>query len=143
MGAKAYRFSIAWRGCFRRNVSADPQCPLLLRPPVDELLQVGIEPYSPSIHWDLPQGSRTKSVAGDTAKLEAFGDYAGHVAARPAIASIDLTINEAGDSEFRLGWGVAPPASTADELNQVRHHEALGAWPRRVGDPRHGRAGTR
>ena len=78
---------------------------------------------------------------------KAFGDYAGHVAARISdrVRSI-FTINEAGRFvNFGYGWGVdAPGLKLPDaDVNQVRHHVALAHGLAVQAIRAHGRAGTR
>ena len=79
LGAKAYRFSIAWPRIFPEGTGAPNAKGLdFYDRLVDELLKRGIEPYATLYHWDLPQALQDK-VGGwqstDTSK--AFADYAG------------------------------------------------------------------
>src|SRR6202142_4233589 len=132
LGVKAYRFSIAWPRVFPDGAGApNPKGLDFYNRLVDELLANGIEPFATLYHWDLPQPLQDK-VGGwqssDTSK--AFADYAGHVAERlgDRVKSI-FTVNEVGRFvNFGYGWGIDAPGlklPTA-ELNQVRHHVALG-----------------
>lgn len=131
IGAKAYRFSIAWPRVFPDGAGKpNPKGLDFYDRLIDELLKQGIVPYATLYHWDLPQALEDK-VGGwrssETAK--AFGDYAAHVAARitDRVSSI-FTINEAGRFvTFGYGLGVdAPGLKLPDaEVNQVRHHVAL------------------
>jgi beta-glucosidase len=115
---------------------------------IDELLKHGIEPYATLYHWDLPQALEDK-VGGwrSSETSKAFGDYAGHVAARISdrVRSI-FTINEAGRFvNFGYGWGVdAPGLKLPDaDVNQVRHHVALAHGLAVQAIRAHGRAGTK
>ena len=56
LGAKAYRFSIAWPRVFPQGTAApNPKGLDFYNRLVDELLTNGIEPFSTFNHWDLPQ----------------------------------------------------------------------------------------
>jgi beta-glucosidase len=56
MGARAYRFSIAWPRVFPEGRgAANPKGLDFYDRLVDELLAAGIEPYATLYHWDLPQ----------------------------------------------------------------------------------------
>src|SRR5215216_3330177 len=110
LGAKAYRFSIAWPRVFPEGTGKpNPKGLDFYDRLVDELLRQGIEPYATLYHWDLPQALEDQ-VGGwrSSETSKAFGDYAGHVAARISdrVRSI-FTINEAGRFvNFGYGWGV-------------------------------------
>src|SRR5215212_1032729 len=132
LGVKAYRFSIAWPRVFPDGDGAPNPTGLdFYRRLVDELLANGIEPYATLYHWDLPQSLQDR-VGGwqssDTSK--AFANYAGYVAERltDRVRNI-FTINEAGRFvNFGYGSGIDAPGVKLPlaELNQVRHHVALG-----------------
>ena len=56
LGAKAYRFSIAWPRVFPEGTGApNPKGLDFYDRLVDELLKNGIEPFATLYHWDLPQ----------------------------------------------------------------------------------------
>ena len=81
LGAKTYRFSIAWarilpQGTGKPNDKGMAYYDRL----VDELLKNDIAPYATLFHWDLPQALPGGWQSRDTAK--AFGDYTGFVAKR-------------------------------------------------------------
>ncbi|MGH7493964.1 MAG: family 1 glycosylhydrolase [bacterium] len=81
MGAKAYRFSIAWPRVFPSGAGQpNPKGLDFYSRLVDELLKAGIEPFATLYHWDLPQTLQDKGgwQSRDTSK--AFADYAGYVA---------------------------------------------------------------
>ena len=133
LGVKAYRFSIAWPRVFPDGTGApNPKGLDFYNRLVDELLTNGIEPYATLYHWDLPQALQDR-VGGwqssDTSK--AFADYAGYVAERLS----DRVKNRSSRStkpdgflNFGYGWGIDAPGLKLPpaELNQARHHVALG-----------------
>ena len=56
IGAKAYRFSIAWPRIFPEGTGQpNPKGIDFYSRLVDELLGAGIEPFATLYHWDLPQ----------------------------------------------------------------------------------------
>src|SRR5450432_3162397 len=132
LGAKAYRFSIAWPRVFPEGTGAPNRKGLdFYDRLVDELLKAGIEPFATLYHWDLPQSLQDR-VGGwqssDTSK--AFADYAGYVAERltDRVKNI-FTLNEPGRFlNFGYGWGIDAPGLKLPpaELNQARHHVVLG-----------------
>ncbi len=132
LGAKAYRFSIAWPRVFPQGTGApNPKGLDFYDRLLDELLSHGIEPYATLYHWDLPQPLQDRFGGWQSSETSrAFADYAGYVAGRLSdrVKSI-FTVNEC--SRFvNLGYGAGidapglklPPAA----VNQVRHHVALG-----------------
>jgi len=131
LGAKAYRFSIAWPRVFPQGAgSANPKGLDFYQRLTDELLANGIEPFATLYHWDLPQALQDKGgwESRDTAK--AFADYAGHVGAKLSDRIRNfITINEF-TTFVELGYKTGlfapglklPPA----RVNQVRHHALLG-----------------
>ncbi|MES2193659.1 MAG: GH1 family beta-glucosidase [Pseudomonadota bacterium] len=131
LGAKAYRFSIAWPRVFPEGSGApNPKGLDFYNRLVDELLKNGIEPYATLYHWDLPQALQDRVggwLSSDTAK--AFGDYAGYVAERLSDRVKNIfTLNEAGRFlNFGYGWGIDAPGLKlpTGELNQARHHVVL------------------
>ncbi|WP_291869895.1 GH1 family beta-glucosidase [Bradyrhizobium sp.] len=131
LGAKAYRFSIAWPRVFPQGSGApNPKGLDFYNRLLDELLTNGIEPYATLYHWDLPQALQDR-VGGwqssDTSK--AFADYAGYVAERLSDRVKNIfTLNEAGRFlDFGYGWGIDAPGLKLPlgELNQARHHVVL------------------
>ncbi|QOG16312.1 GH1 family beta-glucosidase [Bradyrhizobium sp. SEMIA] len=132
LGVKAYRFSIAWPRVFPEGTGQpNPKGLDFYNRLVDELLANGITPYATLYHWDLPQALQDR-VGGwqssDTSK--AFADYAAYVAARltDRVKTV-FTVNEVGRFvNFGYGWGIdAPgPKLPTAQLNQARHHVALG-----------------
>ncbi|MCA6101346.1 GH1 family beta-glucosidase [Bradyrhizobium australafricanum] len=149
LGAKAYRFSIAWPRVFPDGAGTpNPKGLDFYNRLVDELLANGIEPYATLYHWDLPQALQNR-VGGwrsrDTSK--AFGDYAGYVAQRltDRVKNV-FTLNEVGRFlPFGYALGVDAPGLKlpAGEVNQARHHVALAHGLAVQAIRAKGRAGTR
>src|SRR6516164_5783635 len=143
IGAKAYRFSIAWPRIFPDGTGQpNPKGLDFYSRLADELLAAGIEPFATLYHWDLPQALQDKHggwQSRDTAK--AFADYAGYVAGKLSDRVRHFfTINEFR-SFVDMGYhghtlsvpggtmtiNLAPGLRLAPaELNQVRHHAVLG-----------------
>src|SRR5215218_5877077 len=132
LGAKAYRFSIAWPRVFPEGTGKpNPKGLDFYNRLLDELLANGIEPYATFYHWDLPQTLQDRFggwTSRDTAK--AFADYSGFVAERLSDRVKHIfTINECSRL-VHLGHGLgldAPGLKLSQaEMNQVRHHVALG-----------------
>ncbi len=151
LGTTAYRFSIAWPRVFPDGTGAvNPHGLDFYNRLIDELLANGIEPFATLYHWDLPQTLQDR-VGGwqsiDTSK--AFADYAGFVASRltDRVKNI-FTINESSTFiDFGYGSGpveLAPGLKLPQrQLNQVRHHVALGHGLAVQAIRAQGRAGTR
>jgi beta-glucosidase len=132
LGAKAYRFSIAWPRVFPEGTGApNPKGLDFYHRLIDELLANGIQPYATLYHWDLPQALQDRYGgwrSRDTAK--AFADYAGYVTERISDRVKHIfTINECARMvQAGFGSGIDAPGLTLpqNEINQVRHHVALG-----------------
>jgi beta-glucosidase len=149
LGAKAYRFSIAWPRVFPEGRGApNPKGLDFYNRLLDELLANGIEPYATLYHWDLPQALQDR-LGGwrsrETAK--AFADYAAYVAERLSDRVKHIfTINECARL-VEAGYGPGPDAPGLKlpqaELNQVRHHVALGHGLAVQAIRAHGRPGTK
>src|SRR5579871_1939092 len=109
LGAKAYRFSIAWPRVFPNGDGApNPKGLDFYNRLVDALLAQGIEPYATLYHWDLPQSLEDRLGgwrSSDTSRI--FGDYVGHVAERLSDRVKNFfTVNEVGRFvDFGYGWG--------------------------------------
>ena len=149
LGAKAYRFSIAWPRVFPDGLgSPNPKGLDFYNRLLDELLANGIEPFATMYHWDLPQALQDRHggwMSRDTSK--AFADYAGYVAARLSDRVKHIfTINECSRL-VHMGYGIGMDAPGLKlpqrELNQVRHHVALGHGLAVQAIRAHGRAGTK
>jgi len=149
LGAKAYRFSIAWPRIFPEGSGApNPKGLDFYNRLLDELLAVGIEPYVTLYHWDLPQALQDRHGgwrSRETAK--AFAEYAGYVVERISDRVKHIfTINECARLvNAGYGSGIDAPGLTLSqkELNQVRHHVALGHGLAVQAIRSHGRRGTK
>lgn len=149
LGAGAYRFSIAWPRVFPEGLgSPNPKGLDFYNRLLDELLANGIEPFATLYHWDLPQPLQDRFggwTSRDTAK--AFADYAGYVAERLSDRVKHIfTINECSRL-VHLGHGTGADAPglklSQPEMNQVRHHVALGHGLAVQAIRARGRAGTK
>ena len=149
LGAKAYRFSIAWPRVFPEGTGTpNPKGLDFYNRLLDELLANGIEPFATLYHWDLPQALQDRFggwTSRDTSK--AFADYAGYVAERLSDRVKHIfTINECSRL-VHLGHGIGADAPGLKlpqaELNQVRHNVALGHGLAVQAIRAHGRAGTK
>ena len=149
LGAKAYRFSIAWPRVFPEGSGTpNPNGLDFYNRLLDELLANGIEPFATMYHWDMPQTLQDRLggwMSRDTAK--AFADYAGYVAERLSDRVKHIfTINECSRL-VQLGYGLGIDAPGLElsqpELNQVRHNVALGHGLSVQAIRAHGRAGTK
>lgn len=131
LGAKAYRFSIAWPRVFPDGDGApNPKGLDFYDRLVDELLANGIEPFATLYHWDLPQSLQDRFGGWQSSETSrAFGIYAGHVAARLSDRVKNFfTINECGRFvTFGYGTGLDAPGLKLPQaqVNQVRHNVAL------------------
>jgi beta-glucosidase len=149
LGAKAYRFSIAWPRVFPEGRGTpNPKGLDFYQRLLDELLANGIEPFATLYHWDLPQALQDRYGgwrSRDTAK--AFADYAGFVTERISDRVKHIfTINECARLvQAGFGTGIDAPGLnlTQKEINQVRHHVALGHGLAVQAVRAHGRSGTK
>jgi beta-glucosidase len=149
LGAKAYRFSIAWPRVFPAGAGApNPKGLDFYDRLVDELLKVGIEPFATLYHWDLPQVLQDRLGGWQSSETSrAFANYAGTVAERLSdrVKSF-FTVNEVGRFvNFGYGWGIDAPGLKLPpgKLNQVRHNVALAHGLAVQAIRAKGRAGTK
>jgi beta-glucosidase len=149
LGAKAYRFSIAWPRVFPAGAGTpNPKGLDFYDRLVDELLKVGIEPFATLYHWDLPQVLQDRLGGWRSSETSrAFANYAGTVAERLSdrVKSF-FTVNEVGRFvNFGYGWGIDAPGLKLPpgKLNQVRHNVALAHGLAVQAIRAKGRAGTK
>ena len=82
LGLKCSRFSIAWSRIFPSGTGqVNPKGLDFYNRVVDELLANDIQPFCTLFHWDLPQALQDKGGWQSRDTSEAFGHYAGYVAA--------------------------------------------------------------
>ena len=132
LGAKTYRFSIAWPRVFPEGTGQpNPKGLDFYNRLLDELAANDIEPFATLYHWDLPQALQDRFggwMSRDTAK--AFADYSGYVAERLSDRVKHIfTINECSRLvHLGHGLGLDAPGLQLSQAgqNQVRHHVALG-----------------
>ncbi|WMT75614.1 GH1 family beta-glucosidase [Bradyrhizobium sp. Ash2021] len=149
LGARTYRFSIAWPRVFPEGRGVpNPKGLDFYNRLLDELLANGIEPFATLYHWDLPQALQDRYggwMSRDTAK--AFADYAGYVVERLSDRAKHIfTINECSRLvHLGHGLGIDAPGLNLSEagMNQVRHNVALGHGLAVQAIRARGRAGTR
>jgi beta-glucosidase len=131
LGAKAYRYSVAWPRVFPDGTGAPNEKGIDFYERVtDELLRNGIVPYVTLFHWDLPQSLEDR-VGGwqsrDTSR--AFADYAAFVVKRLSDrVKHFLTMNEfVCFTDFGYGSATKAPGKTLPPaaVNQVRHNAVL------------------
>src|SRR5215475_8569542 len=132
LGAKVYRFSIAWPRVFPDGVGApNPKGLDFYNRLVDELLANGIEPYATLYHWDLPQTLQDRFGGWQSTNTsKSFADYSGYVAQHLSDRVKNFfTLNEARRFlNFGYGWAIDAPGLKlpTGELNQARHNVVLG-----------------
>ena len=149
LGAKAYRFSIAWPRVFPQGGGTpNPKGLDFYNRLLDQLSANGIEPFATLYHWDLPQALQDRYggwTSPDTSK--AFADYAAYVAQRLSDrVKHFFTINECSRLvHLGHGSGADAPGLKLSQagLNQVRHNLALGHGLAVHAIRAHGQAGTR
>ncbi len=149
LGAKAYRFSIAWPRIFPEGTGApNPRGLDFYNRLVDELLANGIEPFATMYHWDLPVSLQDRFGGWESRETsKAFADYTGYVAARltDRVKHV-FTINECSRLvSLGYGSGIDAPGLMLQQadLNQVRHNVALGHGLAVQAIRSQGRAGTK
>ncbi len=149
LGARAYRFSVAWPRVFPQGDGApNPKGLDFYNRLIDELLASGIEPWLTLYHWDLPQSLQDRYGGWRSAETcKAFADYAAYVAQHltDRVKNI-FTLNESGRFVyFGYGSGIDAPGLQLSkaEVNQVRHHSALAHGLAVQAIRARGRAGTR
>jgi len=128
LGAKAYRFSIAWPRIFPGGRGAPNAAGMAFYERlVDALLEHSIQPFVTLFHWDLPQALPGGWQSRDTAL--AFAEYAGYVARRLSDRVRHfMTTNEFvcfSDLGHKIGQFAPGLTLEPAAVNQVRHHAIL------------------
>jgi beta-glucosidase len=128
LGAKTYRFSIAWPRVFPEGRGQPNERGIAYYERlVDELLRNDIQPYPTLFHWDLPQALAGGWQSRDTAR--AFADYAAFVTRRLSDRVHQfMTTNELvcfTDLSYQKGQFAPGLKLEPAQVNQVRHHAIL------------------
>lgn len=130
LGAKGFRFSIAWTRIFPEGTGKpSPQGIDFYKRLVDALREAGIEPFCTLFHWDLPQVLQDKGGWTSRDTSQAFADYAHYTASQLSDRiSRWMTINEF-DSFIDDGYGRGTSAPGLQlprkEWMQARHNAVL------------------
>ena len=83
LGVKAYRFSINWSRVFPQGTGKVNEKGIeFYSRLIDELKQVGIEPYITLYHWELPYGVYTRGGWMNREIVTWFSDYAAEIVRR-------------------------------------------------------------
>jgi beta-glucosidase len=96
IGAKAYRFSVAWARIQPEGTGEANEAGLDFYDRLtDALLDVGVEPTVNLFHWDLPQALQDRGGFADPGIVDAFAEYTRLVARRIGDRVKDwMTLNE-------------------------------------------------
>ncbi len=96
IGAKAYRFSVAWARIQPQGTGEVNEAGLDFYDRLtDALLAVGVEPTVNLFHWDLPQALQDRGGFADPGIVDAFAEYTALVAGRIGDRVTDwMTLNE-------------------------------------------------
>jgi beta-glucosidase len=131
LGAKVFRFSVAWSRVFPDGTGQPNEKGLAFYQRfTDELLANGIQPYCTLFHWDLPQALQDRFGGWQSRETsKAYAAYAGYVAGKLSdriqhffttnelVCFTDLSYKT---GQFAPGLKLAPA-----QVNQVRHHGIL------------------
>ncbi len=130
LGARAYRFSVAWPRIFPEGTGTPNTKGLdFYDRLVDELIANGIEPFATLYHWDLPQALQDRGGWESRDTAQAFADYAGYFAEKLSDRVRHFfTINEFYtfvDGGYGSGLFAPGLKLPAPRLSQARHHAVL------------------
>ena len=131
LGAKAYRYSIAWPRVVPTGRGAVNKAGIDFYDRLtDDLLKAGIEPYVTLYHWDLPQALQDEGGWMARGTADAFAAYSEVVIRRlgdrvrhwMTMNEIPCFVGKAyGDGKHAPGLNVG-----RRQLNQAYHHAFLG-----------------
>jgi beta-glucosidase len=129
LGLTGFRFSIAWSrvlpsGTGKVNAHGLDFYDRL----VDELLEVGIQPFPTLYHWDLPQALEDAGGWPVRATAEAFAEYARVVAAKLGDRVRDWTTHNEPHVAAWAGYGQgahAPGRTSRRDALAASHHLLL------------------
>jgi beta-glucosidase len=131
LGAKSYRFSIAWPRVFPNGTGRPNEKGMAFYERfVDELRANGIEPYVTLFHWDLPQALQDQCGGWESRETaEAFANYATFVTRRLSdrVQRFFTTNEFVCFTDQGYGSGIKAPGLTLSpaRVNQVRHNAVL------------------
>jgi beta-glucosidase len=131
LGAKAYRFSIAWpRVVPAGRGPVNPAGLDFYDRLTDALLKAGIEPYVTLYHWDLPQALQDEGGWLSRGTVDAFAAYAEAVIRRLGDRVGNwMTMNEIPcfiGKSYDEGKHAPGLHVSRRQLNQAYHHAFLG-----------------
>ena len=149
LGAKAYRFSIAWPRIVPDGDGAVNQAGLdFYSKLVDKLLAAGLQPWPTLYHWDLPQSLEDRFGGWRSRKTsEAFARYSGIVVRhlRDRVKRW-MTMNEM-PCIINLGYEIGKHAPGAREsravVNQIQHNVLRGHGLSAMAIRQHGGRGVK
>jgi beta-glucosidase len=131
MGAKVFRFSVAWSRVFPDGTGQPNEKGLAFYHRfTDELLANGIQPYCTLFHWDLPQALQDRFGGWQSRETsKAYAAYAGYVAGKLSDRIHHFfTTNEFvcfTDLSYKVGQFAPGLKLGAAQVNQIRHHGIL------------------
>ena len=131
LGAKVFRFSVAWSRVFPDGTGQPNAKGLAFYQRfTDELLANGIQPYCTLFHWDLPQALQDRFGGWQSRETsKAYAAYAGYVAGKLSDRIQHFfTTNEFvcfTDLSYKVGQFAPGLKLAAAQVNQVRHHGIL------------------
>jgi beta-glucosidase len=130
LGAKGFRFSIAWPRVFPTGTGTpNPKGLDFYKRLIDDLHAAGIEPFCTLFHWDLPQALEDKGGWPNRDTATAFADYVHYTVGQLSDRiSHWMTINEFGsyiDGGYAAPWGAPGRNLSRRELAQTKHYAVL------------------
>jgi beta-glucosidase len=131
LGAKAYRFSVAWPRVVPDGVGKPNQKGIdYYQRLVDELVANGIQPFATLFHWDLPEAMEHRCGGWQSPETsKAFAEYAGMIAGKLSDrVHRFFTINEFvcfTDHGYQDGSKAPGRKLPPAQVNQTRHNAVL------------------
>lgn len=130
LGAKHYRFSIAWPRIMPDGTGAVNRRGLdFYHRLIDAMLARGITPWATMFHWDLPQPLEEKGGWPARHVVDAFADYADEIVrAYGDRVKRWITLNEIGvflENGYGTGRHAPGRRESREIVNQAFHHALL------------------